>query len=87
MKSTLETVWDWYLAEHATERSEAEKELHRALIRDAEALRGLLNKEQTDALQKYEDRQNEIASLLESEAFAKGARFATAYMVEALRDK
>lgn len=84
MKRTLEAVWEWYLAEHAEERSEEAKALQRAMIEEADALHELLNDEQTDALQKYEDRMNELASLLESEAFIKGVRFATTYMLEAM---
>lgn len=31
MKRTPETVWDWYLAEHAAEQSEEERRLLKAL--------------------------------------------------------
>lgn len=87
MKSTLENVWNWYFAERAAEQSEEEKRLLLALNESEKALWELLDERQRTALQKYENLRNERDRFLETEAFSKGVRFATAYMADAMEYK
>ena len=87
MKRTPENVWDWYLAERAAEQSEEEKRLLLALDESEKALWELLDERQRTALQKYENLRNEMGHFLETEAFSKGVRFATAYMADVMTHK
>lgn len=87
MKGMLENIWNWYLEEHAAEQSEEEKRLMLALDESEKALRELLDESQRDALQKYENLRNKMDRFLETKAFSKGVRFATAYMADAMDHK
>lgn len=87
MKSTLEKVWDWLQPDHLPEQSETQKRLLDALNVSQRELWALLNEEQKNAVRGYEYALVELNNFFETQAFIKGVRFATSYMLEAVNKK
>lgn len=84
MRTTLQTLWDWYQAENAGNVGEEEKELSELLIESEKILLANLSEEQKDALERYTEYLNKISCLIEENAFIDGIRFASAYLIDAL---
>lgn len=84
MKKILEDLWYSYLMENSIERNTEKKKILNILTANEEKLHEKLNKEQKEALENYENSLYEINSISEKEAFIKGIRFATMFLIEAL---
>ena len=84
MEKILEKLWREYQMESNMIQSEEEKELIHHLVASSDILRANLSVEQLCALEKRDEYQNELCFLCAKEAFVKGVRFATVYLLEAL---
>lgn len=84
MSKMLENLWDSDPMEDFVERNEEKKRILDQLIINEEKLRANLDEEQAEMLKICEDCLNDISAIDEKEAFMKGIRFATRFMVEAL---
>lgn len=85
MTGTLEDVWDsWLEAETGAACSAQAKELLAKVIQEKDSFLNLLDEKQKDALQAYDDCQNALSAVYEKQAFIKGVRFATGYLLDAL---
>ncbi len=84
MKKVLEQLWYEYQTEEGIEQSEEEKELIHRLVQKSDVLRAGLSEKQKYDLEQRDECQNELCSLCAKEAFIKGVRFATGYLLEAI---
>lgn len=87
MKKMLEKLWYAYEMEQPAKFSREENEILDAMAETEKKLCATLSEEQKDMLEDYKDCANALYSFLEKEAYCKGIRFATAYMVDALSEK
>ncbi|MCH5183901.1 MAG: hypothetical protein J1E00_06975 [Oscillospiraceae bacterium] len=80
----LEKLWftDWSL--RSTQWTEEANLLLDELEEKEKDLFANLTEEQQEALESYKIDLNNLRTLFEKDAFMKGVRFATAYMIEAL---
>lgn len=83
MRQTLEDLWHSYLMEK-NEQSKEEREAISKLVEHEGKLRATLNAEQLEMLETDDFCFSEIAYISERDAFIKGVRFATRYLIEAL---
>ena len=83
MGQTLEDLWGTYLME-GNEQSKEEREALSKLVENEGKLRATLNTEQLEMLETDDRYFSEIAYFSERDAFIKGVRFATRYLIEAL---
>lgn len=84
MNKTLSDLWYYILEQHPFEtRAEAKELLDRAVEKE-EALHATLTRQQKEYLKKYEDCLGELYDVYEKEAFIKGIRFATNFLMEAM---
>ena len=87
MEKIIELLWYSHLMENPMEQSEGRKQIVEMLATKAEHFRECLTAEQIAALDSYELYMSEISDVSEKEAFAKGVRFATKYLLDALYGK
>ena len=81
--SLLEKIWDT-IKMLDTKASVEEASITPDLESLDQALNESLNEEQKELLHKYYDLLSELNIILEREAFIKGIKFATEYMIEAV---
>lgn len=84
MKNTLEQLWDSYLMENPVNQNTERKKLLDTLVRCEDTLRASLTPEQINALGKYDACLLDISTFDQKEAFTKGVRFATGYLLDVL---
>lgn len=84
MKKTLETLWSAYQMEFPSKQSEEEKEVLHTLVAAEDKLLAELNGEQIRTLKVLEDCLGDLECLADKEAFIRGIRFATSYLIEAM---
>ena len=81
---TLEDLWEQYQLENRPEPPDEKMKILNDLITHEEKLRAVLNAEQAEVLQKYDDCLSDLSAYFQKKAFIKGIRFATGYLIEAL---
>ena len=84
MKSTLEKLWNDYLADESCKVGKEEKELIKKASEEYEALSKLLNKESLKALEKQLDTICEPDAIFAKKAFMKGCEFSISFLPETL---
>ncbi len=84
MQKVLENLWYFYQQESPMEDSQEIKQLLNALEKSESGLKNELSEDQWNLFQQYDKILGEIDCILEMDAFVKGVRFATAYLLEAL---
>lgn len=84
MRKELEDLWYNYLIEVMVERTDKEKEIIKNLTESDNCLRDKLNDEQKALLQNYDNAFMQVSRISEKNAFVKGVKFATRFLVEAL---
>ena len=83
MKETLEKLWNEYLMDEcAAIDTDEERALTKQTIALHEKASALLDKEQTDAVEKYVDALCEIEAVFVKKAFCKGCEFAVSFLLE-----
>ncbi len=82
-KKPLHTLWE-YIEAFEPYSSEEETKALRVVIQRAEKLEKALSQEQKELLDLYRDSIYELNSICTSEAFVKGVRFATSYLLSAI---
>ena len=82
-KKTLHTLWE-YIEAFEPLSSEEERKALMGVLQRAELLEKTLNQEQKGLLDLYRDSIYELDSICQCEAFVKGVRFATSYLLEAI---
>ena len=87
MREDLENLWYSYIVETGTVRTEQERAIIKNLSEIDEQFRAKLNQEQIALLEEYDKAFTATYSLLEKDAFVKGVRFATRFLVEALYEE
>lgn len=87
MNKTLEDLWYSYQTENPNDPVSEKKHLAAALNSAGQRLRADLTDEQKEALENYEECLNEIGGIAEREAFIKGVRFATKFLIEAMYEE
>lgn len=84
MITLLETLWYSYEMEKPVEQTEERQRLFERLMASEEAIQAGFTKEQIEILKQFRDCTDALARLDEYDAFAKGVRFATQYLLEAM---
>ncbi len=84
MKKALENLWYSYQMENPVKYDEKENQAVDRLIAAEKVLHQHLNGEQKEMLKKYEDCLDEMSGICEKNAFVKGVRFATEFLLEVL---
>ncbi|MBP3401812.1 MAG: hypothetical protein J6K85_02005 [Clostridia bacterium] len=82
-RKTLHTLWE-YIEAFEPFSSEEEKRALRVVIQRVEILEKTLSQEQKELLELYRDSIYELDSICKTEAFVKGIRFATSYLLSAM---
>ena len=82
MKTLLDDLWYSYCLGGDEDMSREEKELLSRLIKEEEALRVVLSKEQCNLLAQYESTVDDLRDLAERQAFLKGVRLAAHFLFE-----
>ena len=84
MRSILNELWYGNVApfEQCTRGNKRLKELLKLVARNREDLDGTLTEMQKEALEKFEDRMNEMHSITERDAFSYGFRLGVQLMAE-----
>lgn len=85
MENILDELWNAYLEEKDPLSSEKEIRLLVIAEKKEQALRNALNKEQTALLDEYMSCREELNSIYAFNSFKIGIRFATKYLLEALK--
>ena len=84
MKRVIEDLWYSYITNCLTEQTKEEKKILRTLIEYENDLHSKLNDEQKNSLKNYEDYLDKLSDISSRDAFIKGIRFATIFLIEAL---
>ena len=87
MQQNLESLWYSYIVENGMVRTEQERAIIKNLSDNDEQFRSKLNQEQISLLEEYDKAFTATYSILEKDAFVKGIRFATRFLVEALYEE
>ncbi len=87
MREDLENLWYSYIVETGTVRTEQERAIIKNLSEKDEQFRAKLNPEQIASLEEYDKAFTATYSMLEKDAFVKGIRFATRFLVGALYEE
>ena len=87
MRQNLEDLWYSYVVENGMVRTEQERAIIKNLYEKDEQFRALLNQEQLVSFEEYDKAFNSTYSILEKDAFVKGVRFATRFLIEALYEE
>ena len=87
MKKMLEELWYLYETRRPDKFAVERERLLRKMEDAEDKLFPHLTNEQKDALDDFRTSVNEISMLQEKEAYYRGIRFATTYMIEALKSK
>jgi len=82
--STLETLWELYQSEYPLKVCTKEKELIKEIEEYGDKLCASLDEQQKEMLQRYQDLWDRVSCFSEKEAFIKGVKFATGFLLEAL---
>ncbi len=85
MKHILEDLWYSYEMENSMEQTKELAEILEKAYKSEEQLRENLNEKENELFLKYEAYMSEIGSISEKDAFIKGVRFATKYLLAILR--
>ncbi|MBE6532189.1 MAG: hypothetical protein E7676_01615 [Ruminococcaceae bacterium] len=79
----LQTLWEYIVALEPFS-SEEESKASGVVIQRLESLEKTLNQEQKELLNLYCDSIDELDSICQCEAFVKGIKFATSYLLAAI---
>ena len=82
-KRTIQRLWE-YIEAFEPDSIEEERKAFTIVIQREESLEKTLNKEQKELLDIYRNSMYELDSICQCEAFVKGVRFATAYLLDAM---
>ncbi len=83
MKDTLKKIWNEYFADEcAAIETDEERAIVKWAVEMHKAANELLNKEQSDIIEKYIDILYELQSSFAEKAFFKGCRFAFTFFFE-----
>ena len=83
MANVLETLWYAYLMDESKEKSKAREQFFERLLSCEGEVKENFTEEQIEILKRFRDCREGLARIDEYEAFAKGVRFATQYLLEA----
>ena len=86
MKNVLEELWDSYQMGKPMQMDSEKRKLAEHLQECEETLCAKLDSDQREALDLYETASNLLSVADEKDAFIAGIRFATAFLLEALRE-
>lgn len=81
--SVIEEIWRSYLSEQRENVAVKEDRVLSEIIDREEQLRNLLGAEKEILPDEYNDRQTELCSISETNAFIRGVRFAVHFLAEA----
>ena len=81
-KNLLDELWDSHFSERKGKRGNEETELIDSILEDERVLRGSLTEKQKDLYDKIEASVSERSDILEREAFIKGVRFGSFFVLE-----
>lgn len=81
-KNLLDELWDSHFSERKGKRENEETELIDSILEDERVLRGSLTEKQKDLYDKIEASVSERSDILEREAFIKGVRFGSFFVLE-----
>ena len=84
MAKLLEDIWNNYQLEKKPQIDNEEKEIINRLVQNERKFTELLNREQTIAYENFDACINELHTLIEKDAFIKGVRFATKFLIESI---
>lgn len=84
MTTLLEKLWDSYQREKPVEQLEERQRLFKKLISTEGEIKENFTEKQIEILRQFRDCREGLARIDEYEAFAKGVRFATQYLLEAM---
>ena len=82
----LETLWE-YIDTFNPYASEEEKKIFSIVAKKSEEFEKIITDEQMRAFEDYKDSLSELHSVERKEAFAKGVRFATQFLLEATNNR
>lgn len=82
-EKTLHTLWE-YIETFEPLSSDEESKALKVVIQRVELLKKALNQEQKELLDLYCDSTDELNSICQCEAFVKGIKFATSYLLAAI---
>ncbi len=86
MENILKDLWNAYLEEKDPLSSEEEIRLLAMAEKKEQNLRNAINKEQTALLDEYISCREELNSIYAFNSFKIGIRFATKYLIEAIKE-
>ena len=86
MKNVLDDLWEYYQSTDIFEHNEERKKYLEKMASADEKLRALLNKEETELFESFEENLYNVNYITQKEYFIKGVRFATRYMVQFITD-
>ena len=84
MTTLLETLWYSYVMEKPAEQSEERQKLFKTLISCEGEVKENFTDQQIEILKRFRDCREGLARIDEYDAFAKGVRFATRYLLEVM---
>ncbi len=84
MKKIIEDLWYSYITNCLAEQTVEEKKILSKLVKYESNLHSKLSEEQKNALKNYENCLDELNDISTKDAFIKGIRFATIFLIEAL---
>ena len=87
MKPILEELWYSYIMENSAEDNAQVKKMLRALVEKQDYLKDNLDPEILKICEECHGIIFEMSGISEKEAFVKGVRFATKYLIDALCSK
>ncbi len=87
MAKTLDALWYNYQIEKTVQADKEQKDLIHRLALIEKKLASLFNNEQAETFEEFDICINELHGLTEKDAFVKGIRFATQYLIEALCER
>lgn len=89
MKNILEEIWSLYDVENDVPdfRDEEKSEDYAIMMREQKKLYALLDNQQREQFEKYSDCANKLDCISERQAYIRGIRFATRYLISALSQK
>lgn len=85
MKKLLEDLWYSYIQEEDEADSEEARAVLKAPVETEEKLNSELNENQRETLENFSRLYSELYCIYEREAFVKGVKFATKYLIESAR--
>lgn len=85
MKNLLQDIWEKYQVDNSCVLKGERKNLHHQIFEKSSLFIESLNESQQKMFEEYNELENQYQNVSEKESFFAGIRFATAFIIEAIK--